>query len=268
MVAFPSARSGLQCAIAIQRSLAANNEQPGGETVLVRIGVHSGEPIKEGNDFFGRDVILAARVSEEANGGQILASPMVKELTGSNGEFRFDQGREVEVKGLSGRHMVFEVIWQDEANPYEETKETPNLGELSRNGQPQELDRSEEDGRSPTRNLGPSGQSTLVPDFLDVNLVGNLVRWAFQAKRRVGHERLMDLLELYLRSGRCSLELTEIIGHICNMVEEGPVYETDPSQESVDLMHQLHGILAGGVPIAHRPAANSLMVSQAGKLER
>ena len=255
MVAFPSARSALQCAIGIQRSLAAHNEQPDGEAVLVRIGVHSGEPIKEGNDLFGRDVILAARISEEARGGQILASPMVKELTDSNGEFSFDQGREVEMKGLSGQHMVFEVEWQDEDSHHKGTKETPNLGELSRNGQPREVDRSEEDGRSPTGDLGRSGLSTTVPDFLDVNLVGNLVRWAFQAKRRMGHERLMDLLELYLRSGRCSLELTEIIGHICSMVDEGPDYEADPAQESVDLMHQLHGILAGGVPIAHRPAS-------------
>ena len=257
MVAFPSARSSLRCAIDIQRALEADNQQRGGDPILVRIGVHSGEPIKEGDDFFGRDVVLAARLSEEAEGGEILASPVVKELTESNGEFDFEEEREVEVRGLSGRHTAFEVRWQPESSRYEEIEEATIPAELGRDGHRDQVNGSKEDQQPllPTPEAkGSQEVSNLNPDFLDVNLVGGLVRWAFQAKQRIGHERLMDMLELYLRSGRCSLELTEIIGHICSMVEEGPAYESDPAQESVDLMHQLHGILAGGVPITHRPA--------------
>ena len=39
----------------------------------------------------------------------IPASPLLKALVDSSGEFRFGEGREVEFKGLAGTHQVFEV---------------------------------------------------------------------------------------------------------------------------------------------------------------
>src|SRR3990170_2444716 len=65
MLAFQSARRALQCAIDIQRGFAASNEKAE-EPVKVRIGLHTGEAIKEGDDFFGKHVNLAARVAGEA----------------------------------------------------------------------------------------------------------------------------------------------------------------------------------------------------------
>ena len=75
----------------------------------VRIGLHTGEAIKEGEDFFGRSVILAARIAATATGGQILVSSLLKALVESTGEFEFEEGREVELKGLTGAHQVFNV---------------------------------------------------------------------------------------------------------------------------------------------------------------
>ncbi len=69
MVAFSSARRGLECAIAIQQTFAAHKEAHPGEPIRVRIGLHTGEAIKEGEDFFGKTVILAARIACEAPGG-------------------------------------------------------------------------------------------------------------------------------------------------------------------------------------------------------
>ena len=90
-------------------------------------------------------------------------------------------------------------------------------------------------------------------DVLDVNLVASLVRWAFQAKRRMGHDKLMDCLELYFRAGHHSKEVREIIVYVCTMAEDEPDYQADPAQECVDLIYQLHGILAGGTAITARP---------------
>ena len=77
----------------------------------MRIGLHTGEAIKEGADFLGKHVNLAARVASQAQGGEILASSLLKELTESAGEFTFGDGRKAELKGLKGRHRVFEVKW-------------------------------------------------------------------------------------------------------------------------------------------------------------
>ncbi|HLA19075.1 MAG TPA: adenylate/guanylate cyclase domain-containing protein, partial [Dehalococcoidia bacterium] len=81
------------------------------EPIRIRIGLHTGEAIKEGDDFFGKHVNLAARVAGQAQGGEILVSSLLKELTESAGEFAFGKGREVELKGLAGTHRVFGVEW-------------------------------------------------------------------------------------------------------------------------------------------------------------
>ena len=113
MVAFSSARLGLQCAISIQRAFSSYNDEHTDEPVRVRIGLHTGETVREADDFFGRNVILASRITKQAKGGQILVSSLLMELTQSAGDIRFGQGREVELMGLVGVNRVFEVRWQE-----------------------------------------------------------------------------------------------------------------------------------------------------------
>ncbi len=40
---------------------------------------------------------------------------ILKELTASAGDIAFSKGQEVELKGLSGKHRVFEVGWHQPA---------------------------------------------------------------------------------------------------------------------------------------------------------
>ena len=111
MIAFQSARRALQCAVDIQRALAAYDVEHQEEPIRVRMGLHTGEVIREADDFFGRDVILAARIADQARGGEILVSSLLKELTENAAEIQFEEGREVELKGLSGTHAVHRVAW-------------------------------------------------------------------------------------------------------------------------------------------------------------
>ena len=62
----------------------------------MRIGLHTGEAVKEGEDFFGKHVNLAARIAGQAEDGEILASSLLKELTASAGDIAFSEGRELE----------------------------------------------------------------------------------------------------------------------------------------------------------------------------
>ena len=57
-------------------------------------------------------MILAARIAGQAQGGEILVSSLLRELTESAGDITFGDRREVELKGLSGQHHVFEVGWE------------------------------------------------------------------------------------------------------------------------------------------------------------
>jgi class 3 adenylate cyclase len=66
--------------------------------------------IKEGEDFFGRNVIMAARVASQAHGGEILASGVVKTLM-QGSDVVWGEKRVVELKGLSGEHEIWVLEW-------------------------------------------------------------------------------------------------------------------------------------------------------------
>jgi len=112
MIASQSARRALHCAIGIQRGLADFNQQAS-EEIQVRMGLHTGEVLKDADDFFGKHVILASRIAGKARGGEILVSALLKELTESSGDIRFGAPRDVELKGLSGTHRLHEVLWNN-----------------------------------------------------------------------------------------------------------------------------------------------------------
>jgi class 3 adenylate cyclase len=110
MVAFASARRAVQCARAIHRAI---DEQLGAHPdgpIRLRIGLHTGEAIKEEADFYGKNVVLAARITDEARGGEILASSVVKQLTESAGDVRFEDERKLHLDGLAGTHTVYRVV--------------------------------------------------------------------------------------------------------------------------------------------------------------
>ena len=113
MLAFSSAHAALLCAIEIERTFAAPS--PGSaEQFRVRIGVHSGFVIADADDFYGRNVVLAARMADRAGGGEILVSEAVKAFTESDPEFEFRSRGEFRFKGMSGDHPVFALLWQRE----------------------------------------------------------------------------------------------------------------------------------------------------------
>jgi class 3 adenylate cyclase len=109
MVAFSGASRALQCAIGIQDDFAVRNRSHPEPAVCVRLGLHAGEAIRDGNDFLGGAVILAARIAQQADGGEILVSSVLKELCDLSGEFQFGEGRDITMKGLSETRRVYTV---------------------------------------------------------------------------------------------------------------------------------------------------------------
>jgi class 3 adenylate cyclase len=107
MLAFPAAGSAAACAMAIQRSL---RDGWAGVPVSARMGLHAGNAKAEGGDFFGRTVVVAARVSSMAGGGEILLSQEVQE--GLNGAFPLEGPKALSLKGLGGIYTVFQLVWK------------------------------------------------------------------------------------------------------------------------------------------------------------
>ena len=69
--------------MAIQHAIHARNTAQPDDAVRVRIGLHTGEAIKDADDFHGKDVVLAARIADAAHGGEVLVSALVGGLVSS-----------------------------------------------------------------------------------------------------------------------------------------------------------------------------------------
>jgi predicted ATPase/class 3 adenylate cyclase len=78
-VVFDSAVDAVACAAAAQHAL-AGHDWPAGETVRVRMGLHSGQPARHEDSYIGMDVHRAARIAATAHGGQVILSEPTRQL--------------------------------------------------------------------------------------------------------------------------------------------------------------------------------------------
>jgi class 3 adenylate cyclase len=116
MIVFDSARAGLRCAIAIQRAFAGQAHPETGEELRVRIGLNAGFVIEDAQDFYGKAVILAARIGDQARGGEILVSDTLKVYVERDPTFEFARATDVELKGFTGLHTLYAARWEPTGN--------------------------------------------------------------------------------------------------------------------------------------------------------
>jgi adenylate cyclase len=104
LIAFASAVQALRCAIAIQERL---RSEPDG--LRLRIGVHQGEVVAEGDDLLGDGVIIAARLEPLAEPGGICISARVREDAAGKMVLEVDDLGTPELKNIAAKIQVFRV---------------------------------------------------------------------------------------------------------------------------------------------------------------
>ena len=107
MLAFSAASHALDFAGAVQSRTAIGSQ---GQPVRVRVGINTGDAIRDRDDFFGHAVTVAARVAAHALGGEVLATDLVVGLVAGVNQFRFGDARTAQLKGLSGSYVVRPLI--------------------------------------------------------------------------------------------------------------------------------------------------------------
>jgi len=101
MLAFPSASLALRASLVMRDRIA---EGFAGLPVRIRAGLHCGEVIKRADDFYGRTVVIAARISALALGGEVLASDLVHALASGLGNIHIRCSARCNAQG-SRRHF-------------------------------------------------------------------------------------------------------------------------------------------------------------------
>lgn len=104
MVAFAQPEEAVRCSMDIQRSLRRQSKG-----FRVRMGIHMGKSVRRGDDLFGRNVAMAARVAGEADGGEVLVSEVVRDALSDVDDIAFDEGRAADLKGFTGAHRLYAV---------------------------------------------------------------------------------------------------------------------------------------------------------------
>ena len=106
-VAFEDARQGIECAIAIQRTLLEQRATTGFALAL-RIGLHTAAANRRGADYSGMGVHVAARVAALAGSSEILAT---SETLAEAGTVATADVRTETVKGVSTPVSFAAVTW-------------------------------------------------------------------------------------------------------------------------------------------------------------
>jgi adenylate cyclase len=107
MLAFADPTSAVRCCVDVQRELAARPER--WQNIKVRMGIHMGESVRRGDDLFGLNVAMAARIAGHADGGEILISDVVRDAIEPTDGVSVTSAEVVEFKGFSGAYEVYPV---------------------------------------------------------------------------------------------------------------------------------------------------------------
>ncbi len=122
LATFGAAREAIACAIALHRLAAEAGGGPDPEHVLseakeplthdpllLHVGIHAGDVIRESNNVYGGAVNIASRVAGEAAAGETLVSATVRDLARTSAGVSFEDRGERELKGVGEPVRVFGV---------------------------------------------------------------------------------------------------------------------------------------------------------------
>jgi class 3 adenylate cyclase len=110
LVTFDRAEEAVDCAIDIQQRLTRHRREHG-FAPSVRIGMHASEATRDGRDYAGRGVHIAARVGSAATGQEILATTEVIEQAGQT-RFKVSEPRALTLKGVREPIEVRAIDWR------------------------------------------------------------------------------------------------------------------------------------------------------------
>ena len=123
---FSSVVEAVQCAIEVQRELAARNRAlPEAEQMWFRIGINLGDVMVENDDLYGEGVNIAARLQELAEPGGILISGPVYDMVRNKLSVGFENLGQQPVRNVTEPVVSYRILLEGHTTPAAATELRP-----------------------------------------------------------------------------------------------------------------------------------------------
>jgi TolB-like protein/cytochrome c-type biogenesis protein CcmH/NrfG len=126
LIEFASAVDALAAGIEFQQAMVeANRGQPEDKVIAFRVGIHLGDVIVDGDDIYGDDVNVAARLETEAPPGGIVVSRAVREAVTGRLKATLHTLGELALRNIERPIRAFRVEWNAEDWPASQAAPSP-----------------------------------------------------------------------------------------------------------------------------------------------
>jgi class 3 adenylate cyclase/tetratricopeptide (TPR) repeat protein len=223
LLSFPSPVAAIRCAVGIEDAHEEYNASNPQRQVRIRIGIHIGEVSERDGQLYGQAVHVAARITAEAVGGQILVSDVVRQQAESEGMWRFVDEGLFWLKGFGEMWRLFDVSVGQAAAQRLSSLAPPLTPLVGRDREQADLRRAVNEalaghgGLALVTGEAGAGKSRLVDDI-------GAEAWARGMRVLVGHCVEMDstppylpyveMIEQVISSPRSPLALREALGDV------------------------------------------------------
>ncbi|MFG1997570.1 ATP-binding protein [Spirillospora sp. NPDC048911] len=114
MAVFESATAGLDAVTAVQRAIVEENERAPAP-IAVRAALSVGDVRWDEDDVSGLPTVEAARLVDQADGGQVLCTELVRRLAQGRSGHEFAYVGRLPAKGLPRPLRAYELLWRNAA---------------------------------------------------------------------------------------------------------------------------------------------------------
>lgn len=111
-VVFSTTGAAVSCAAAILREAERYSNERADRAMRIGVGIHAGEPVPHEGQYVGTAVIVAARLAQSANAGELLVTEVVRALLPRSLSLPMEERDGLTLKGLSAPPRVFSVDWR------------------------------------------------------------------------------------------------------------------------------------------------------------
>jgi len=111
-VVFTTTGSAVTCAAAILREADRYSRQRPDRQMRIGMGIHAGEPVPHEGQYVGSAVIVAARLAQSAQAGELLVTEVVRQLLPRSLTLPMEERTGLVLKGLDAPPRIFAVDWR------------------------------------------------------------------------------------------------------------------------------------------------------------